>query len=184
MERMNNKGDDYESNLWNVLAREHLTDLSQFHKRDLFDEMPLFSRDSDVDFLKDSTVDQANGALLGFALNFLESVVSYEKHRSPYFAAITVWSSTRADRVVPNLFVWSRPVEQLRRNLILDVVKTSFAKKIERIVSGRKLQTGFDFLEDTLTDPGETRVFVSLSQPPYKSFVALSTLRGTQLHAK
>ena len=179
-----NNGKIYESLLWNVLVKEHLVDLSQFHRSGFFDEVPLFSRDSDIDFLKEDTPERANSTLLGFALRFLKSVVSYEEHRSPYFAAITVWSPTQADRVVPNLFVWSGSVQQLRKKLILDVVKTTFAKKIKRIVSARNLQTGFELLEDTSTDPSETRVFISFSQPPYQSFVPLSKFRRTGLHVK
>jgi hypothetical protein len=183
MERMNN-GNNYESLLWNVLVKEHLADLSQFHRSGFFDEVPLFSRDSDVDFLKEDSAERANGTLVGFALKFLKSVVSYEQHRSPYFAAITVWSPTQADRVVPNLFVWSGSVQQLRKKLILDVVKTSFAKKIKRIVSARTLHTEFELLEDTSTDPGDTRVFISFSQPPYKSFVPLGKFRRTEVSVK
>jgi hypothetical protein len=86
--------------------------------------------------------------------------------------------------VVPNLFVWSGSVQKLRKKLILDVVKTSFAKKIKRIIPARNLQTGFDLLEDTSTLPGEARVFISFSQPPYKNFVPLSKFRRTEVHVK
>src|SRR5947209_473582 len=92
MECMNN-GDDDESKLWAVLTKEHLVDLSQFHKRRFFDEVPLYSRDSDIDFLAGYTNERANRILLGFALKFLKSVVSYEEHHAPYFAAITACGS-------------------------------------------------------------------------------------------
>ena len=88
-----NNGNDYESKLWAVLAREHLVDLSQFHKRHFVDEVPLFSRESDIEFLSEYGTKRANSLLLNFALKFLKAVVSYEDHRSTYFAAITIWSS-------------------------------------------------------------------------------------------
>lgn len=174
----------YESLLWNVLVKEHLADLSQFHRSGFVDEVPLFSRDSDIDFLKEDTAERANRTLLGFALKFLKSVVSYQEHRSPYFAAITIWSPAHADRLVPNLFVWSGSVHQLRKKLILDVVKTSFAKKINRIVSAKNPEKGFELLEDTSTDPRDTRVFISFSQPPYQSFVPLGQFRRPEAHVK
>jgi hypothetical protein len=183
MDRMNN-GANYDSIFWNVLIKEHLADLSQFHGRGFFDEVPLFSRDSDVSFLKELTIERANGTLIGFALKFLKSVVSYEEHRSPYFAAVTIWSGSQTELVVPNLFVWSGSIARLRKRLILDVVRTPFGKKIKRIVSGRNLRSGFDLLEDTSTDAGETRVFISFTNPPYKSFEPLSRFRTTEVRAK
>ena len=89
LECMNNI-DDYESKFWDILKREHLVDFSQFHKSGFFDEVPLFSRDSDLEFLAKLAGDQANAILLNFALKFFKSVVSYEEHRRAFFAAITV----------------------------------------------------------------------------------------------
>lgn len=178
-----NNGANFDSIFWNVLIKEHLADLSQFHRSGFFDEVPLFSRDSDVSFLKELTIERANGTLIGFALKFLKSVVSYEEHRSPYFGAVTIWSGSQTDLVVPNLFVWSGSVARLRKRLILDVVRTPFGKKIKRIVSARNMPSRFDLFEDISTDPGETRVFISFSEPPYQSFVPLSKFCRTEVHA-
>jgi len=179
-----NNGGNHESRLWAVLTKEHLVDLSQFHRGSFFDEVPLFSRESDLDFLREYGSDRANIILLGFASKFLKSVVSYEEHRTPYFAAITVWSSAETDRVVPNLFVWSGSVRQLQKKLVLDVVRTPFGKKVKRLVSMRNMQSQFKILEDTATDPGETRVFISFSHPPYESFVPLGRFCKTEIHAR
>ena len=84
--------DNYESRLWRLLEKGKLADLSQFHRPGFFDEVPLYSRESDVDFLPDD--ETANEVLLGFALKFLKSVIAYEQHRSGYFAAITVCDFT------------------------------------------------------------------------------------------
>src|SRR5260221_315470 len=104
MERMSNS-EYYESKLWAVLTKEQLVDLSQFHRSGFFDEVPLFSRESDIDFLSAHPSHEANRILLGFALKFLKSVVSYEEHRSQFVAAVTVWEPAEDDRVIPNLFV-------------------------------------------------------------------------------
>ena len=175
-----NNGNNDESKLWAVLAREQLVDLSQFHKSNVFDEVPLFSRDSDIGFLSEYGSKRANSILLNFALKFLKAVVSYEDHRSAYFAAITVWSATESDRVVPNLFVWSGAIRRLQKKLVLNAVRTPFGKTIKRLVSGGNVSSGFEVLEDTSTDPGETRVFLSFSQPPYESFATLDKFRKTK----
>ena len=48
-----NNGNNYESRLWGLLEEEKLADLSQFHQRGFFDEVPLYSREADIDFLGD-----------------------------------------------------------------------------------------------------------------------------------
>src|SRR5262245_39824865 len=80
LERMN-KGENYESKFWAILTKEHLVDLSQFHKGNFFDEVPLFSRESDIEFLFVYPIHEINSILLRFALKFLKAVVSYEEHR-------------------------------------------------------------------------------------------------------
>ena len=182
MERMNN-GENYESKLWSVLTKEHLVDLSQFHRSGFFDEVPLYSRDTDIDFLAQYPTDRANSILIGFALKFLKSVVSYEQHRGQYFAAITIWEPAEGDRVVPNLFVWSGPTRSLQKKLHLERARTSFARKIKQmVVAGQVPRNGFEVFEDATTDPGEVRVFISFSQPPYKSFVPLVKFVNTKAH--
>ena len=47
-----------------MLTKEGLVDLSQFHAADVFDEVPLYSRDSDVDFLFADSLQNGNGFLL------------------------------------------------------------------------------------------------------------------------
>jgi hypothetical protein len=171
MERMNN---DYENRLWKLLEKEKLTDLSQFHQRG-FDEVPLFSRESDVEFLPHED-DAASEFLLRFALKFLNSVIAYEKHQSGYFAAITVWNLS-AETLVPNLFVWCGDVRDLKEKLALDVAKTSFAKRIKKLLSKLHLCEKFEIREDTSTVPDATRVFIAPERPPYQGFLPLTAFR-------
>ena len=168
---------DYDSRLWEVLEKERLVDLSQFHRPRFFDEVPLYSRESEVSFLAQCTSAQANAVLLQFALKFLRSVISYEEHRTPYFAAITIWNLSEADAVVPNLFVWSGPIQQLKGKLRLGVPRTSFGKKMKRLVAKLRLRGPFEVLEDTSTTPDSSRVFIALAKPPYQGFVPLDELR-------
>jgi hypothetical protein len=171
----------YESAFWAVLAKEQLVDLSRFHRSNFFDEVPLISRASDIDFLSDCSNSAANRILLGFALKFLKSVVSYEEHRSPFVAAITVWGSAEEDRVIPNLFVWSGAIRKLRSKLILGLPTTPFARRMKRLVSSRHTQGRFDVLQDMTTEPTEARVFIAFSAPPYRGFVPLREFSGSRV---
>jgi hypothetical protein len=96
---MNHNND--ESQFWEILTREHLVDLSQFHKPRFFDEVPFLARESDMAFLSDYPSEQANTMVLRFALKFLKSVVSYEEHLTAYFAAVTVWRLSESDPFTP-----------------------------------------------------------------------------------
>jgi hypothetical protein len=178
MERMNNH---YENRLWKLLEKEKLTDLSQFHQPESFDEVPLFSRESDIEFLlKD---DAASEILLRFALKFLKSVIAYEEHQTAYFAAITVWSLS-ADPLVPNLFVWCGDVRDLKEKLALDAATTSFGKQIKKLVSKLHLDEEFEVREDTSTLPDATRAFIVPERPPYQGFVPLTAFRKQAKAAK
>jgi hypothetical protein len=166
-----------ESMLWKLLEKEGLADLSQFHQRRYFDEVPLCSRKSDIAFLtEDSSVDVSD-TLVRFALKLLKAIISYESHRTPYLAAVTIWDFAGVDPVVPNLFVWSGPVNRLQKELILHVPKTLFGKKISRLVSKLRLPDKFEVLEDTSTDQAMSRVFIGLAQPSYPRFVTLDQFR-------
>jgi hypothetical protein len=174
MERMKNTN-SYESQLWNLLEEEKLADLSQFHQRGFFDEVPLYSQESAIDFLPHET-NEASEILLRFALKFLKSVVAYEEHRTGYFAAITVWSLS-VDPLVPHLFVWCGAVRELEDKLILNEVKTSFGKQMKRLVSKLRLSDHFEVLEDISTMPDATRVFIAPARPPYQGYAPLHIFR-------
>ncbi len=173
---MNNNA-NYESKLWDILAKEHLVDLSQFHSSPFFDEVPLFSRQSDIEFLSRYPEDEASVILLRFALKFFNSVVSYEKHRAAYFAAITVWNHLETDPFIPNLFVCSGRIPWLKKKLVLNEATTPFGKRIKRFVSRVDLGVRFEVLEDTSTDRDMQRIFISQLVQPYPSFVPLTKFR-------
>jgi hypothetical protein len=170
-----NDANNYESRLWELLKKENLADLSQFHRQGFFDEVPLYSRASDVRFLPDDER-LANKILLRFALKFLNSIVAYEEHRTGYFAAITV-SDISTGLLVPNLFVWCGPIRQLKGKLALDDPSTRFGKQVRKTVRELRLSESFDVLEETATTPESTRVFVAPARAPYRGFAALDDFR-------
>src|SRR5438105_2600018 len=63
MERMT-KNSDYETKLWKVLEKNQLADLSQFHRPHFFEEVPIYSRYSDISFLQECRPTEANKVLL------------------------------------------------------------------------------------------------------------------------
>jgi len=171
----------YDTRLWKLLEERTLADLSQFHQQGFFDEVPLYSRESDVDFLPDD--ETAKEVLLGFALKFLNSVIAYEQHRGGYAAAITVWDFTE-NRLVPNMFIWCRADRELEDKLTLRTVKTPFGKRIKKLVSKLRLGNQFSVLEDVLTIPDTTRVFIAPMVQPYQGFVTLDHFRSSALNSK
>ena len=167
----------YDSMLWEILEKNRLADLSQFHKSGFSDEAPLYSRQSDIDFLMgEYDVKEVNAILLSFALKYLQSVIAYETHPSPYFAAITVWNFSKKEPLIPNIFAHSKP-EMLKEILPLQNASTPFGKQMVRSVVHLEFPDAFDVLEDTGTDPEMERVFIGPSVLPYKSFFLLRKLR-------
>jgi hypothetical protein len=166
---------NYESRLWRLLEEKKLADLSQFHQRGFFDEVPLYSRASDVDFLPDNE-NEANGVLLRFALKYLKSVVAHEPHRTGYVAAITVWSFSDSP-IIPNLFIWCGAPRELKKKLALKAVATPFGKRLKKLVPRLIAGDQLEVLEQTSTVPDAIRVFIAPARAPYRGFVTLDRFR-------
>ena len=179
MEHMNNK--DFDAQLWNVLEKHKLGDLSQYHRPDFFDEAPLYTRKSDVGFLPSGA--RANEIILRFALKFLSSVIAYERHTKSYFAAITIWDIGDS-RIVPNIFAWCRPIEELEAKLDLKPTTAAFSKRIGKMIPKLGLSDRIKILEDAETELGSTRVFIGPMVAPYRGFFTLDHFRSPALHAK
>ncbi len=162
----------YENQLFKVLEREQLADLSQFHRPGFFDEVPLFSRASEIDFLPGGH-DRTSAFLLRFALKFLNAVAAYEEHPRGFFAAITIWGPM-ADPLIPNLFVRCGDIPALKEKLALETPTTSFARRIKKLVGKLRSGESFEVREDRLTVPGATRVFIAPERLPHPGVVPLA----------
>lgn len=169
-----NEKNHYESRLWKVLENEGLADLAQFHQGRFFDEVPLYSREANVAFLPRH---QVNLLLLRFSLKYLNAVISYEEHHTPFFAAITVHCTFEDDPIVPNLFVWSGPISKLSERLPLGPVFTDFGKEIKQLVTKLRWHDRFAILEQEPSTSDLSRIFIAPTRAPYKSFVTLKKLR-------
>lgn len=170
---MKNSNNDDESKFWQVLEKNRLVDLSQFHRPGFFDEVPLYTRYADIAFLAKHSSAEASAILMRFALKFLRSVICYEEHDAPFFAAVTVSDFSEGDPIVPNLFVWSKPIRELLEKLSLEEPSTSFAKKVKRWVSQAHLPHSHAILEEKSTTSDFPRAFIAPALPPYPGFVQI-----------
>jgi hypothetical protein len=172
MERMKNSH-DLEATFWQMLEKNRLVDLSQYHKPDFFEEVPLFSRYADIAFLKHLSVEEASEVLLRYSLKFLRAVIAYEDHETPFFAAITVSDVSPGDPIVPSLFVWSRPLVELYERLRLKKPTTPFAKRIKRLVSELAALDFVQIFEEASPAPEAARAWLAPLLPPYHSFAPI-----------
>ena len=157
-----------ESRLWHLLEKEKLADLSQFHRPGHFDEVPLYSRDSDVAFL----TKDADLVLLRFSLKFLRAVVAYQEHRRGYVAAITLRKDV-GEHLVPHLFFACEDVRPIQERLVLQCPVTSFGKRTKKLIERCDLGVPFDVFEESVNSGEENRVFISLALPTYLGFATL-----------
>ncbi len=165
--------EQFESEFWRILTKNRLADLSQFHRPGFHDECPLYTRLSDLGFASSLSRTKTNSLLLSTSLKYLRSVIAYEKHAQPYFAAITVWDHGD-EFVVPNLFVWFDDMDKLEESLSLSDALSSFAKKLKASVAKLLLPDEFDVLEDDATVPDMSRVFIGPVRHPYENVVPVS----------
>jgi hypothetical protein len=165
---------EFESKLWQVMEKETLADLAQYHRPNFFDEVPVYSRLSEVGFLKRLGADRADSILLAFALKFLKAIVWYESPRWPFFAAVTIWNNPEDHFIVPNIFVCNGKVEErLAGRLVLEEVKSPASKRIKRLFSRLRMPDPLQVLEDRITTPDLSRVFIGYMIPPYPKMVTV-----------
>ncbi|HEV2949178.1 MAG TPA: hypothetical protein VGX70_17520 [Gemmataceae bacterium] len=179
LERMTVNG-RYETRFWKILQDEGLADLSQFHRLGFFDEVPFYSRLSQVSFLRGLGRDRADSILLEFALKFLKALIWYETPEWPFLATITVWNDPEEEPIVPNLFVCSGKLkEQLGKGLQLHEPKKAASKRIRGLVKRLDLVESIEVLEESSTLPDKTRCFIGYMVPPYPNIVPLHTFEKT-----
>jgi len=157
-----------------LLEKQHLADIvSSFGDADFFDEIPLYSRYSQVEFLK--PYGDVNMLLVELALDYLDRVKSeIPIGKGKRFTAITVISDDDAEYIVPSIFVCNGNVKTRLRNLHLSSPSEGLGKRIEALVKKANLDSTYGVLEDRTTVPGDVRVFVSYNSPP-QGFVSQQT---------
>jgi hypothetical protein len=158
-----------------LLRNQHLLDVvPNVGDPDFFDEVPLYSRYKQVEFLKQ--YGDVNLWLVRLSLDYLNRVAS-EIHipNAKRFVAITVISDDDDKYVVPAIFVCNSNVKQRLKSLHLSHPSEGLGKRVEALIAKTKLDTTFNVLEDRSTVPDDVRVFISHRSPPH-GLVDLETL--------
>ncbi|HVA49945.1 MAG TPA: Imm15 family immunity protein [Pirellulales bacterium] len=167
--------DRFEDAFRELFRRRELDDYAVFSASDYCDEVPLYARFDEISFLHALPTDQANAVLLRAGLDYLDSLVAQAHSPAPFVAALTIWDDGDADPIVPRIFVCNDiDKHELRRNLVLEAPRTSFARRIAKLIEtvwpGR-----FEVFEDDETCPDALRVVVSHKVPARERQIALSS---------
>jgi hypothetical protein len=146
-----------------VLKAEHLENVaSAFGDPDFFDEVPLYSRYQQVEFLKrHGSVD---ALLIGLALDYLDRVRNEVKLPSKRLVALSV-SRDDDDYIVPSIFVCNRDIKNRLKELRLSAPSRGLGKQIEALVKKTDRGAAYCVFEDDLTVPDDVRVFIGYKAP-------------------
>lgn len=147
-----------------LLKRQHLDDVSRFSDPNYFDEVPLYSRYEQVEFLKD--YGDMNLLVMDLALGYLDRVAA-ESHisRSKRLIAITVIRDGDDEYIVPSIFVCNSSVKTRLKALRLLTPSQGLGTQIEVLAEYARGDT-FSVFEDRDTVADDVRVFVSYKSPP------------------
>ena len=147
-----------------VLKNEQLHDIAAlFSHADFFDEVPLYSRYQQVEFL--TCYGDVDALLMELSLEYLDRVATEVQLRSKRLVAITV-TRDNGDFIVPSIFVCNREVRKRLAELRLSSSLTGFGKAVDRLVKKAKPKKALTTLEDDATTPELVRAFVSYKLPP------------------
>jgi hypothetical protein len=154
----------YAGSFRRVLEMEGLLDVSQFDQPGFFDEIPLYSRTSQLSFLPGLAARryaEIDRLLLEFSLNYLDWLLLYARPREPLFAALTFFKPGRADPMVPSIFVCHGKVEEnLLGHLSLQAPRSPLASRLKKDMTRTGDTNRYIVLQDDTTISGEVRVFV------------------------
>jgi hypothetical protein len=148
-----------------VLKKQHLADAAAaFGDPEFFDEIPLYSRYKQVDFLKQHG--DVNLLLMDLALDYLDRVISaIPVSDTERLVAITVIRDND-EYIVPSIFVCNGGAKTQLKTLRLSGPSQGLGKQIKALVKSSHRETAYSILEDRETVPGDVRVFVGHKSPP------------------
>ena len=150
-----------------VLQEQRLADVAGiFCERDFCDEVPLYSRYRQVDFLKQ--YGEVDLLLMELALDYLERVSSEtDSGSNDRFAAITVIRDDPAAYIVPSIFLCNSEARRRLETLCLSPPSNALGEYVGALVKQAKPDGDYVVLEDLLAVPGVPREFVSFRSPPH-----------------
>jgi hypothetical protein len=138
-----------------VLREQRLIDdLPSFAAPAYFDEVPLYSRYQQVDFLKH--YGQINPPVVELALEYLERVVAaMQPNRLRRFVAVTIITYDNGVHLIPQIFVCNGDVERQLTELRLSEPSEGLGRQVEELVRDVASGGEFSVLEDRTTVPGK-----------------------------
>ena len=167
--------DEYHVALNKALKRQKLSAVSQFSKHGFFDEIPLYSRVREVEFLEPLGQENADLVLIGFGLQYLESIVKKIKAQPFFFAALTFWDFSEEEYLVPNIFVCNGEVENtLLGKLILRQPQSWLSVRVKKAINKINLKSKYQVMEDADTLRECVRVLVGHRVPASQSMLTVS----------
>jgi hypothetical protein len=150
---------------------------TSFADPDFFDEVPLYTRYKDIEFLKQ--YGEVNSLLIELSLNYLERVAAHQPRvgrraaaprpttTDERFVAITVTSDDDEEYIVPSIFVCNRKARTRLKTLLLSLPSKGLGKHIESLVEQSDVHHAtFGVLEDRSTISDDVRVFIGYRSPP------------------
>jgi len=150
-----------------VLKAEHLLDIPLSFREDaFFDELPLYSRYEQVDFLKQyGDVDRL---LLELSLEYLEKVKSERPAGAKKrLIAVTIIRDGPDEYIVPYIFICNGDARRrLKDNLHLSTPSEGLGIHVQNLLQKTDHPQDYRVLEDRSTVSGDVRVFVSYNSPP------------------
>jgi len=149
-----------------VLKAEQLEDIPPgFRDPTFFDEVPLYSRYEQVDFLKHHG--EVDRLLLELSLDYLKRVRSeLPATTSKRFLALTIVRDDDNECIVPCIFVCNSNAKRRMKDLRLSVPSKGLGKHVQSLMRKTEHSQDYSVLEDRSTFPDEVRVFVSYKTPP------------------
>ena len=147
-----------------VLVAQHLGDpASVISESDFFDEIPLYSRYHQVEFLEQ--YGDVNQLLIQLSLEYLDRVASVARPaKNKRFIAITVICDD-SKFLVPSIFVCNGDFETRLKGLHLSSPSSALGKRVEALVNMANSDEDYSIFEDRQTVPDDARIFISYKAP-------------------
>src|SRR5258708_3802190 len=148
-----------------VLKAEQLFEIPpSFRDSDFFDEVPLYSRYEQVEFLKQyGGVDRL---LLGPSLEYLETVTSaLAVNRPKRFIAVTIVRDAINEYIVPYIFICNSNASRRLKELHLSPPSKGLGKHVQSLLKETDYRQDYRVLEDRSTVSDDVRVFISYNSP-------------------
>lgn len=166
-----------------VLKAEQLLDIPlSFRDSVFFDELPLYSRYEQVDFLKQyGDVDRQ---LLELSLEYLEKVKSERPAGTKKrLIAVTITRDRPDEYMVPYIFICNADARgRLKGNLHLSPPSEGLGTHVQSLLQKTDHPQDYRVLEDRSTVSGDVRVFVSYSSPP-QGLISLDSFTHGRRHS-